>query len=175
LLAFALVGKAAPDEAQPASLMKFKEAIHEYVQLHRQIELQLPPFLPHNDAQDVIESSSAMASAMRVARANAREGDIFTLELAALLRTRVSDALAANGFLPEEMVAATLEEADEAAALPVVNGRFPWKRGAAMWPCVLNALPRLPHELQYRFIGRDLVLLDTHAELIVDILRDAVR
>ncbi len=44
-----------------------------------------------------------------------------------------------------------------------------------MWPCVLDALPRLPHELQYRFVGRDLVLVDTHADLVVDILRNAVR
>jgi hypothetical protein len=175
LLAFAVVGQAAPDAAQPVSLLQFKASIHQYVQLHRQIEQQLPPFRAHSDAQDIIESSNAMASALRTARANAREGDIFTLDLAVLLRTRVSDALAAHGFLPEEMVAATLEEADENAALPVVNGRFPWRRGAAMWPCVLDALPRLPHELQYRFVGRDLVLVDTHADIVVDILRNAVR
>lgn len=175
LLAFVVVGTAAPDEAQPASLMKFTAAIHEYVQLHHHIERQLPPFLPHSDAQDLIESSEAMAAAVKAGRANAREGDLFTPEVAVLLRTRVSDALAARGFLPEEMVAATLEEADEGAAAPVVNGRFPWRRGAAMWPCVLDALPRLPQELQYRFVGRDLVLVDTHADLVVDILRNAVR
>jgi hypothetical protein len=95
--------------------------------------------------------------------------------MAALLKVRVADALTARGFLPEEMVAASLEEADDEAPLPVVNGRFPWRRGAAMWPCVLEALPRLPHELQYRLVGRDLVLVDTHADLIVDILRDVVR
>jgi hypothetical protein len=55
------------------------------------------------------------------------------------------------------------------------NGRFPWRRGAAMWPCVLDALPQLPYELQYRLIGRDLVLVDTHADLVVDILRNIVR
>lgn len=66
----------------------------------------------------------AGAAALQTARAAVREGDIFTREVAALLRTRVSEALAARGFLPEEMVAGTLEEADEEAPLPVVNGRF---------------------------------------------------
>ena len=33
----------------------------------------------------------------------------------------------------------------------------------------------LPQELQYRFVGRDLVLVDTHADLVLDILRNAVR
>jgi hypothetical protein len=175
LVAFAIVGAAAQYDAQPASLAQFNAAIHQYVQFHRQIERQLPPFREHGDAQDIFESSNAMASALQTARAAAREGDIFTREVAALLRTRVSDALTAHGFLPEEMVAGTLEEADEEAPLPIVNGRFPWRRGAAVWPFVLDALPRLPHELQYRFVGRHLILVDTHADLVVDILRDAVQ
>jgi hypothetical protein len=44
-----------------------------------------------------------------------------------------------------------------------------------MWPFLLEALPHLPHELQYRMIGRDLVLVDTHADLVVDIMRNAIR
>jgi hypothetical protein len=175
VVAFTVAGAAAQHDAQPAALAQFQTAIQHYAQLHRQIERQLPPFRAHSDAQDIFESSNAMASALQTARASAREGDIFTPGVAALLRPRVSDALAAHGFLPDEMVADTLEEADEGAPLPVVNGRFPWRRGAALWPCVLEALPELPDELQYRFIGRDLVLVDTHADVIVDILRNAVR
>jgi hypothetical protein len=57
----------------------------------------------------------------------------------------------------------------------MVNGRFPWLRGALVWPCILNALPPLPDELQYRFVGVDLILVDIHANLVVDILRNAVR
>jgi hypothetical protein len=44
-----------------------------------------------------------------------------------------------------------------------------------MWPCVINALPPLRGELQYRIVGRDLVLVDVHANLVVDILREALR
>jgi hypothetical protein len=172
--AFAIVG-ASQREPYPASLAQFNVAIHHYVQLHRQIELQLPPFRAHSEAQDIFEASNAMASALQTARATAREGDIFTHEMAALLKVRVAEVLTARGFLPEEMVAASVEEADGDAPLPVVNGRFPWRRAAAMWPCVLDALPQLPQELQYRLVGRDLVLVDTHADLIVDILRNVVR
>jgi hypothetical protein len=39
-----------------------------------------------------------------------------------------------------------------------------------MHPAVLQALPPLPPELQYRMVGCDLVLIDVHADLIVDIL-----
>ena len=170
-----VVGRAAPDAAQPAALLQFETSLQQYVQLHRRLEQQLPPLRAHSEAPDIFESSNAMASALQTARAQAQEGDIFRPEIAALVRTRISEALAARGFLPDEMVVASLEEADAHAALPVVNGRFPWRRGAPMWPCVLDALPQLPPELQYRFVGRDLVLVDTHADLVVDILRNAVR
>ena len=38
---------------------------------------------------------------------------------------------------------------------------------------LLSALPALPAELQYRIIGRSLVLWDHHANLIVDFLPGA--
>lgn len=175
LLACALTGIAGPHTQPATSLPQFKAAIRQYVQLHRRVERQLPPLGVASDAQQIVDASNGMAAALQTARAQAREGDIFTAAVAADLRTRISDALAAGGFLSGDLIASTLEDADEDAPLPVVNGRFPWGRGAAMWPCVLNALPPLPDELQYRLIGRDLVLVDTHADLVVDILRNAVR
>jgi hypothetical protein len=104
----------------------------------------------------------------------APEGDLFTPAVAKVFRERIADALTARGFLPEEVTAASIEEIEEGAPLPVVNGRFSWMRGAAMWPCVLSALPLLPDDVQYRIVGRELVLVDVHANLVVDILREAL-
>jgi len=39
---------------------------------------------------------------------------------------------------------------------------------------LLEALPPLPVELQYRFIGRDLLLVDVEADLVIDILPNAL-
>jgi hypothetical protein len=55
-----------------------------------------------------------------------------------------------------------------------VNGPFPWAFGAAVPSVLLDRLPALPEEVQYRFIGRDLVLVDVDANLVVDILPDAL-
>ena len=175
LLAFAVAGSADTSDAQHATLHLFKASIQQYVQLHRQIERQLPPLLARSDAHEILESSNALASALQTIRADAREGNIFTPTVASLLRSRIAEALDARGFTAEQLIAASLEEADEEAPLPAVNDRFPWRRGAPMWPCVLNALPTLPDELQYRIVGRDLVLIDVHANLVVDILRNAVQ
>jgi len=57
---------------------------------------------------------------------------------------------------------------------PRVNEAFPWTVGSAMWSTLLAALPPLPAELQYRFFDRDLVLIDIHADLVVDIVEGAL-
>ena len=43
-----------------------------------------------------------------------------------------------------------------------------------MPPELLAALPRLPPELEYRFIDRDLVLRDIDANLIIDFVPEAI-
>ena len=39
---------------------------------------------------------------------------------------------------------------------------------------LLSVLPPLPAELEYRIVGPDLVLLDIDAQMVVDVLRNAV-
>ena len=40
--------------------------------------------------------------------------------------------------------------------------------------CVLRELPLVPHELQFRFVEHDLVLIDIGASLVVDVLPNAL-
>jgi hypothetical protein len=56
-----------------------------------------------------------------------------------------------------------------------VNGRYPDSVPlATMPPQVLAQLPRLPDDLEYRFIASRLILLDVHAHIIVDYIDDAL-
>ena len=41
-------------------------------------------------------------------------------------------------------------------------------------PTLLQKLPKLPDELEYCVLGRDLILLDVRASLVVDLLREIV-
>ena len=43
-----------------------------------------------------------------------------------------------------------------------------------MPPCLLGAPAAAAAEIQYRFIGSDLILWDVHAGLIVDFVPDAI-
>ena len=56
-----------------------------------------------------------------------------------------------------------------------VNVAYPERAAlATVPPLILNRLPPLPDGIEYRFMGRDLILRDTNANLIVDFIHEAV-
>jgi len=53
----------------------------------------------------------------------------------------------------------------------VVNARYPDEVPiSTVPPQVLASLPKLPEELEYRFIQNSLILFDSHAHIIVDFM-----
>jgi hypothetical protein len=168
---------AAAPSGRPGShpaLAGFHRAVEAYVELHRALEAGLPPLEITSDPAQLRRAVDARASAIRAARAGAQAGDIFTKEGGRVLRTRIHDALDRQGVAVSVLLHDMAADDEDGEATPAVNGAFPWMGGHAMWPFMIAALPPLPAELEYRFIGRDLVLLDVHAELIVDILPAAL-
>jgi len=153
------------------AIVEFQRAADDYAFMHRRIERRQPPIELTTDVATLRQAIASMAEAIRVARPNAREGDLFTAPLRPILRARIVKAMR----LHDVTVAALSEEAADAAYADLaVNADMPWRQTGSMPPCVLEVLPLLPPELQYRFVGTDLVLVDVHASLIVDVLRDAV-
>ena len=56
-----------------------------------------------------------------------------------------------------------------------VNGEYPKEAPlSTVPPDVLKALPPLPENLQYRFVGRHLILYCTRGNLIVDYMLNAM-
>jgi hypothetical protein len=150
----------------------FTDRIEEYAALHRRLEAGLHTG-PSADPAVFLRSRADVAARIKSARPNARQGDIFSPGVDALFR---------------EIVAKTLEGTDTEALLrdlyaehravrgfhPRVYEHYPhW--GTHEMPCVLlSALPKLPEDIEYRLIDHDLLLLDIHADLIVDVLPDAI-
>ena len=151
----------------------FVSATRDYALLHRRVESTLPRLDVSAKPELIYSAVKQMGAAMRAARPGASAGDFFTEPLANELRLRIAAALDANGFTPADVRANEAAErmvTDLATPALPVNGRFPWFYASSMFPCVLTALPPLPPELQYRLIGDTLVLIDVHADLIVDVL-----
>jgi hypothetical protein len=57
-----------------------------------------------------------------------------------------------------------------------IDGTYPEGRTFSTMPALLLAqLPGLPHDIQFRFVGRDLILYDVRANTIIDRMPSAIR
>lgn len=168
---FTVIAYAHSQPVDADGVLRFSRAAEDYSFMHRQIERRLPAMEVNANPETIRQGIDAMAVAVRAARPGAKQGDMFDPALEAAIRVRIVRALRTHGFTPDDVIASQLAEGGDPGGVALrVNGRFPWVLGTAMFPCVLEALPPLPPELQYRMVGRDLILIDVHASLIVDIL-----
>lgn len=158
------------------ALQQFDERVAAYVALRTRAEASVPPIEVLSDVARIQAQIDALANAIRGARWAAQPGDLFTADVRLVVRLEIRDALAAARIAVEDLRAALEEETEPDADVPVVgiNEPYPWDFGSAVPPVLLDALPALPVELQYRFIGRDLLLVDVEADLVVDILPNAL-
>ena len=162
--------RATPDTAR----QQFQRNVDGYLAVRREATRAIPPLKVSADSREILNTVHALAAAIRAARPNAKAGDLFTPQVAKLFRDLIADDLRKNEIKVADLMADLNEEVPRGTPRPAVNQPFPWGRGAAMLPCLLATLPSLPQELQYRLVERDLVLLDVDADLVVDILVNAV-
>lgn len=173
LLMVGLAGSVSGQQASDPMRQAFLQRVDAYATLHRNLEGPLPREVVTADLEALLAPRKAMAAAIRAARSDARQGDIFSPPVAAYFRTLVAGALRGGGI--RDMVG--IVEDENSVHVPArVNADYPAGRSiATMPPCLLAELPPLPPELRYGFVGRDLILWDVHAGLIVDVVPYAIR
>ena len=158
---------------EDARLMQaFSRSVDAYVALRDQIEAALPPRGPNPDVEQAHAHRMELARRLRVKRGRAHEGDLFTREIRALFRRLIARSLTADDVarLRQELRG---EEAPHFEAR--VNGGYLGTEGLTSVPSgLLINLPNLPPDLEYRFVGEDVVLRDIRAGLIVDFVHDAL-
>jgi hypothetical protein len=163
-----------PVAIEAQALVHFYTGIERYVVLHRRLERALPPEGLFDDPEDMSGAIEALGAAIRDARPNVRAGNIFSPAVAEVLRNRLHLALFAQKDEGAAVLAALKNARLPGMPEPRVNEAFEWPTAAMAPPSLLRELPGLPHELEYRFVGFALVLIDTHANLVVDVLNAAV-
>jgi hypothetical protein len=171
----------APPQSEPilqdlVATQAFQQQVGEYVTLHRLLEAPLPPLWPTRDMSRIDGAMRALALRIRTARAHAQQGDIITADVARMFRRRIATCLTGEAWAAILAERDTDEQGRPAPPLPQLQVNMEWPAQVPfdfVPPQLLLALPPLPPELQYRIIGRALVLWDHHANLIVDILPGA--
>ena len=151
---------------------QFDDAIAQYLALRRALRSEVPGPVKDSTALQLNNASDALAGAIQRSRAKARAGAIFSEPVAAAIKRRIND-LAHTGKLAA--VLAGIDDDGAASPAPAVHLRLPAvAQLATMPPSLLAVLPPLPRELEYRIVGRSLVLRDVDASLVLDYIPNAV-
>jgi hypothetical protein len=150
----------------------FEEEVAEYAELHARQLAKLGSRLPA-DAQGTVAAQEALARAIAAKRARARPGDIFRPEVQPLFRRLITEQLQGPDGLDarKAVLEGNPEDQDSVPVVVRVNAEYPpGAPRSTVPPSVLLTLPPLPACLHYRFVKRDLVLVDSVAQIIVDFL-----
>jgi hypothetical protein len=156
----------------------FLEEVEEYVEIRRKAREELPKLKDEAEPEDVTAYAKQLTTNIALRRKGAKQGDVFKPKVAAAFRRLCRDHLARH---PDERRTVLTEgnpTGDEeriGAPKVVVNGQYiPASPLSTVPPTLLLSLPTLPDEVEYRFIGRSLILRDTVANLIIDFVPNAV-
>jgi hypothetical protein len=153
----------------------FNEKVKAYNDLRRDLAKDSPKLKETTDPKQIGDAEKVLAAKIRAARANAKRGDIFTPATEAMFRRLIRPAMTKRSDAVENKTILK-EDAPKAAEIPFkVNGEYPKEAPlATVPPDVLGSLPPLPENLQYRIVGKHLILLCTQGNLIVDYMLNAI-
>jgi hypothetical protein len=153
-------------------MAEFEERVKAYSTLHRELEATIPSVPKEATPQQINAHQMALAALIAKTRAKASAGDIFTKDVRALFRRYLARVF--QGPEGRDLKASIMDENPGRVRLHI-NARYPESIPVpTVPPQVLQALPKLPDELEYRFIGDRLILHDVHAHTIVDLIDDAI-
>jgi hypothetical protein len=157
-----------------------------YVDLHQRAEAGLPQLPDRADPARVTAHQKALAEAIRHAGPRPRQGHVFVPNIQPFFKRLLAPELKGPGSAEtrEKVAEGNPEPAKGLPKDPDVKLRdvslvpytdYPADAPVSTVPApVLLRLPQLPKELEYRFVGKNLVLLDAVANIVVDFIPQAV-
>ena len=153
---------------EPA-IADFQARLDAYVALQRRLTRSLGATTRVGDDEgDML--GDELRAVLVAARPLAGPGEFFRPAMAGVVTGRVDRALLRGvAAMPVR-----LYEPVPGEPAPAVNQAFPWVAVSVEWPALFRELPALPPELGYALWGRDLVLVDVAANLVLDVLPDAL-
>ena len=153
----------APDGAVVA---EFNRRVKDYIELQSQLESTLDDLPGKATPREIDAHQRALGALIAKARPDAKPGDVFAPDMQAFVRGVVRHVIEG----PEgAKVKASIQDENPSNTPIAINGRYPDEIPlSTMPPDVLAALPELPEDLEYRFVGSRLILLDAEAHIIVD-------
>lgn len=153
-------------QVNSTAVSAFEASIAQYEKQTRSLRDRIKP-TPSVD--QIHQHRADLAVSIRNARAGAKQGDIFTPDVAAMFNQLIATTLAGP---TGRRIRASLRHAEPVHPIQLeVNGRYPAAVPLQSTPAtLLMNLPRLPKGIEYRIVGRTLVLRDAEANTVIDYL-----
>lgn len=158
------------ETAAPAAA--FEARVKDYVRMREGLEEKLPTLSKEATPEQIEAHKKVFMEQVRAARAGAKQGQLFTPDVAAHIRATIK-----NTYRPRERaeLRKTVLEAETQGVPLRINYPYPdSKELVEMPPTLLLNLPQLPKQVKYRFVGRHLLLVDRENTLIIDYMPDAL-
>jgi hypothetical protein len=168
-----LMGQAPRVNRNSVIIKDFESRVTDYVKLSKKAASGPAAPKQTESAAKLKEYQLALAAKIRAARPQAKQGDIFTPDVKKVFQRLIAASFAGP---KGETLRASLRHAEPVKLLNLqVNDNYP--EGVPLQstpPSLLLDLPKLPPEVEYRIVGRDLVLRDVKANLIVDFINNVI-
>ena len=151
----------------------FEKRAKAYSKLREQIEVKMPKLSKEATAEQIEAHKTAFQERVRAARSGAKQGAVFTPEASELIRAIIKDEF--KGREKQELRKTVLVEAETKAVPLRVNFPYPESAELLEMPAtLLLRLPQLPKQMRFRFVARNMLLVDRENGLIVDYMLNAV-
>ncbi len=170
-------GRKEPVDRDKEIFADYGKRVDAYVSLRNRLADSVGPLDPKMSQNEIASRSTKLANAIVAARQGAKQGDIFTPEVSAIVATIIKEEYSRR---PQRILEtrgdAQQELKDEHPDfVPRINQSYPTGAPLATFPAsLLPVLPQLPKELEYRIVTTYLILRDIEANVIVDIMPRAV-
>ncbi len=155
-----------------AAIEIFEKQVNDYVSLRDKLRANAPKLSKDSTPEQIHAYRTALEQSLRSARANAKRGDLFRPEMADYIRRTLK--LEFQGKDRQQLRDTIFETETQGVVLRV---NYPYAQTAEfseMPATLLAKLPQLPKEVRYRFVGRNMLLVDRESNLILDYMPDAL-
>jgi hypothetical protein len=148
----------------------FETRVKQYIDFREKIAGKPPK--PTDNPQEIVTRQRELTAKIRVAHAGAKQGEIFTPQIAEYFRHQIHSSLAGRHGME---IVSSLRHAEPVKMELQVNQSYPENVPLQSTPpTLLLNLPELSDGMEYRILNRELVLRDSEANIILDYVPNAL-
>ena len=168
----ALSPPAVVSPADKAVVQAFEKQVKEYVGVRNKLKESAPKLSKDSTPEQLQAYRTALEQSMRSARAGAKRGDLFRPEASDYIRRTLKNEFQGKD---RQELRETIFETETQGVVLRVNHPYAQTAELSEMPATLLAkLPQLPKEVRYRFVGRNMLLVDRESNVIIDYMPDAL-